>query len=271
MINDILHIFSLDFMQRALLGGILLSVCCAILGIILVLKQFSMIGDGLSHVAFGSLAIATLLGFSPLKFTIPIVILSAFFLIRIKESSKINGDSAIAILSITSLAIGVVCISAKSGANTDVYNYMFGSLLSITNQDLHYIIILSILIIISYIYTYNKMFSITFDENFSKASGINVELHKIIIAILSSLTIVIGMKLMGALLISALIIFPALISMIICRTFKGVVILSVILSVITFCTGSLLSVIFDTPIGATIVVVDFIFFIIFTFVGNLLK
>ena len=211
MINDIISIFSLGFMQRALFGGILISLCCALLGVILVLKRFSMIGDGLSHIAFGALAIATALGFSPMYFTIPVVIIAAFLLLKLKDSSNIKGDSAIAMISISSLAIGIIFISYTSGGNTDVYNYMFGSILALTEQDIVLITILSSFTIIMYILTYNKMFLVAFDEKFAKSTGTNTDFYNMTIALLSAIVIVIGMKMMGAMLISALIIFPALI------------------------------------------------------------
>ncbi len=268
MNNDIISILSFSFVQRAMVGGILISLCCALLGVILVLKRFSMIGDGLSHVAFGALGIATALGFSPMYFTIPVVIISAFLLLRLKDSSNIKGDSAIAMISISSLAIGVIFISYTSGGNTDVYNYMFGSILALTGQDITMIATLSVFIIVMYIFTYNKMFLIAFDENFAKSTGTKTELYDMTIALLSAIVIVLGMKMMGAMLISALIIFPSLTAMRIFRTFKSVVISSAFISVINFCVGMLLSIIFDAPTGASIVVTDIVVFIIFTLISK---
>ena len=270
MINEIMSALSFDFVQRALCGGILISLCCALLGVTLVLKRFSMIGDGLSHVAFGALAVATSLGFAPMYFTIPVVILAAFLLLRLKDNSKIKGDSAIAMISISSLAIGVIFISYTSGGNTDVYNYMFGSILALTKQDIVMITVLSILVLLMYIYTYNKMFAVTFDEKFAKSAGTNTDFYNMTIAFLSAIVIVIGMKMMGAMLISALIIFPALTAMRVCRTFKSVVITSAVVSVINFCIGMLLSIVYNTPSGASIVVIDLIVFAIFSIIGKIL-
>ncbi len=269
MSNDIISILSLNFVQRALFGGILISLCCALLGVVLVLKRYSMIGDGLSHVAFGALGIATALGFSPMYFTIPVVILAAFLLLRLKDSSNIKGDSAIAMISISSLATGVIFISYTSGGNTDVYNYMFGSILALTEQDIIMIATLSVFIIVMYIFTYNKIFLVTFDEKFAKSTGTKTEFYNMTIALLSAITIVIGMTMMGAMLISALIIFPSLTAMRIFRNFKSVVISSALISVINFCIGMLLSIIFNTPTGASIVVIDIIMFLIFTLIGKL--
>ncbi len=269
MLNNIINVFSLDFVQKALIGGILVSLCCALLGVTLVLKRFSMIGDGLSHVAFGALAVATALQVTPMYFTIPVVIFTAFLLLKIKDNSKIKGDSAIALISISSLAIGVIFISYSSGANTDIYNYMFGSILAINNQDIAMIITLSIFIILMYFVTYNKLFAVTFDEKFAKATGINTDFYNMLIALLSAIVIVIGMKMMGSMLISALIIFPALTAMRVCKTFKSVIISSVIISVLNFFIGMILSVIFNTPTGASIVVMELIIFSLFSLIGKI--
>lgn len=271
MTNDIISILSLDFVERALYGGILISLCCALLGVTLVLKHFSMIGDGLSHVAFGAISIATALGFSPMKFTIPFVIIAAFLLLKLKDNSNIKGDSAIAMISISSLAIGVIFISYSSGGNTDVYNYMFGSILSITENDVKMIFILSLVIIMMYILSYNKMFLVTFDEKFAKSTGTNVEFYNMLIAFFSALVIVTGMKMIGSMLISALIIFPALTAMRICRTFKTVVIFSALLSVINFCVGMILSIFLNTPTGASVVVVNIIVFVFFSIIGKIFR
>lgn len=270
MINNVLSILSLSFVQRALYGGILISLCCALLGVNLVLKRFSMIGDGLSHVAFGTLAIATALGFSPMYFTIPVVIVAAFFLLRLKDYNKINGDSAIAMISISALAIGVIFISYSSGGNTDIYNYMFGSILALTEQDFIMIVMLSILILVMYIFTYNKMFLVTFDEKFAKSTGINTEFYNMTIAVLSAIIIVIGMKMMGAMLISALIIFPAVSAMRVFKTFKSVVISSAVISIVNFIIGMFLSIIHNTPTGATIVIIDIITFISLSIIGKIM-
>ncbi len=271
MINDILSMLSFDFVKTALIGGLLISICCALLGVTLVLKRFSMIGDGLSHVAFGAMAIATALGFAPMYFTIPVVVFSAFILLKLKDSSILKGDSAIALISISSLAVGVVFISCSSGGNTDVYNYMFGSILALNKADILTISFLSVIVILLYVFTYNKMFAVTFDEKFAKSTGVNVELYNMLIALLSAVVIVIGMKMMGSMLISALIIFPALTSMKIFKKFKAVVLSSAIVSTVNFLLGMLVSIIFDSPTGATIVIVDIIVFVIFSITGKILN
>ena len=266
MINDILSMFSYSFMLRAFIAGLLISLCSSLIGVSLVLRKNSMIGDGLSHVAFGSFAIASIFGFAPLEFTLPVVIISSFFILKLNENSKIHGDSAIAIMSASALAIGTFAISI-TGANTDINNYLFGSILSINEADIILCIILSIIIILLYLLSYNKIFAITFDERFSKSIGINTNLYNIIFASLCSITIVLGMRLMGSLLISSLIIFPTLSSMQIFKKFKSVVISSVILSILSFIIGMIISYLNATPTGSTIVIVNLVAFIIFKIIS----
>lgn len=260
--------FSYAFIQRALLVGVLVSLCSALLGVSLVLKRYSMIGDGLSHVGFGALAVAAALGLAPLKAAIPVVIIAAFFLLRLSESSSIKGDSAIALVSSGALAVGIVVVSAVSGMNTDIMNYMFGSILSVGTEDAFLSIVISLIVLILYVLLFNRIFAVTFDENFAKASGVRVGLFNTILAVLTAVTIVIGMRMMGALLISSLIIFPSLTAMRVCKRFKPVVITSAVLSVLTFLIGFMLSYIFETPTGATIVCVDVLVFILFSIIGR---
>ncbi len=260
--NSILEMFSYSFMTRAFIVGILISICASLVGISLVLKRNSMIGDGLSHVGFGAFAIATVLNFAPLEFALPIVIISSFLILRLNENSKIHGDSAIAILSSSSLAIGTFVISITKGVNTDINNYLFGSILSISNNDLILSIILSIIVIILYLLCYNQIFSLTFDETFTKSIGVKTEVYNIIFACLCSVVVVLGMRLMGSLLISSLIIFPTISAMQIAKNFKGVVILAVIVSLINFVVGLTLSYFLSTPTGATIVIFNLVTLII---------
>ena len=239
MISNLLKMLSYPFMQRALVVGILVSLCAALLGVSLVLKRYSMIGDGLSHVGFGSLAIAAALGFAPLAFTIPVVVLAAFLLLRMNESSKIKGDAAIGLISSSALAIGVITVSWSSGMNTDVNNYMFGSILAMSDEDVVLSVVLSIVVLILFVLYYNRIFAVTFDETFAKATG--AEFYNMLLAFLTAITTVLGMRMMGALLISSLLIFPALTSMRLCHTFQSVVICSAVLSVVCFLLGMSLS------------------------------
>lgn len=262
MINILNELFSYTFITRALLVGILVSLCASILGVSLVLKRYSMIGDGLSHVGFGSLSVAMALNLAPLQVSIPVVVLAAFLLLRISESSKIKGDAAIALISSSSLAIGVIVTSLTTGMNTDVCNYMFGSILAMEKSDVYLSVVLSVIVLILYGLFYNKIFAITFDENFAKATGTKVERYNMLVALLTALTIVIGMRLMGALLISSLIIFPSLTSMRVFGSFKGVIITSAVLSVVCFFTGIVISFQYNIPAGASVVAVNLAAFII---------
>ncbi len=262
MLDVIIDMFSYTFMLRALIVGLLVTVCSSLLGTSLVLKGYSMIGDGLSHVAFGALTIATVLGFSPLKFTIPIVIIAAFFILKLNKKSSLKGDAAIGMISVTSLAIGVLVVSLGTGLNTDLYSYLFGSILSMNAEDVILSIVLSLVVIILFIFSYNKIFAVTFDEDFAISSGTNCGFYNMLIAILTAVTVVLGMKMMGTLIISALIIFPAITSITICKSFKKVVICSLVLSIICFCTGLIISYMYNLPTGATIVTINAITYII---------
>ncbi|MBR1386351.1 MAG: metal ABC transporter permease [Bacilli bacterium] len=262
MINDILEMFSYSFMVRAIIAGLLISLCASLIGVSLVLRRNSMIGDGLSHVGFGSFAIAAILGFSPIEFAIPVVIIVSFLILRLTDNSKIHGDSMIALISSSSLAIGTFLVSI-TGINTDINNYLFGSILSISSKDLILSVILSIIIVLLYTFSYNKIFALTFDEKFAKSIGINTNLYNMIFASLCSVVVVLGMRLMGSLLISSLIIFPTLSSMQIFKKFKSVVISSVIVSLISFIFGITISYLNATPTGATIVIVNLVIFIMF--------
>ncbi|MGB5824032.1 MAG: metal ABC transporter permease [Proteocatella sp.] len=264
MISEML---SYPFMVRALVVGILVALCAALLGVSLVLKRYSMIGDGLSHVGFGALAIATAMNMAPLSVSIPIVVIAAFFLLRISENSKIKGDAAIALISTGSLAIGVMVISMTTGMNIDVYNYMFGSILAMSRSDVWLSIILSFIVLVLYVLFYSKIFAVTFDENFAKATGTKAGIYNMLIALLTAITIVLGMRLMGALLISSLIVFPSITSMRVFKNFKSVVISSAVISVLCFLIGISVSYIYATPAGASVVSVNIVTFIIFSIAG----
>ncbi|MDR1915845.1 MAG: metal ABC transporter permease [Synergistaceae bacterium] len=255
------EMFSYTFLVRAFVVGLLVSLCASLLGVSLVLKRYSMIGDGLSHVGFGALAVAMALNVAPLAVSIPVVVIAAFLLLRISENSRIKGDSAIALISTSSLAIGVMLISVTTGMNTDVCNYMFGSILAMTKNDVYLSVTLSIVVLILFVLFYNKIFAVTFDETFAKATGVRTQAYNMLIAFLSAVTIVIGMRMMGALLISSLIIFPALSSMRIYKRFKTVVISSAVISVVCFFLGIVISYQYATPTGASVVSVNLLVFL----------
>ena len=266
---SILTMFSFPFMQRALIAGILVSLCAALLGVSLVLKRYSMIGDGLSHVSFGALAIAVALGVTPLWFSIPVVILAAFLLLRVADNPRWNSDAAIAAMSASSLAIGILVISRTTGMTTDVDNYMFGSVLAMSKTDVALSVILCLAVLVLFILFYHKLFAVTFDESFSRATGLKVERYNTLLAILTALTIVLGMRMMGAMLISSLVIFPALTAMRLFRSFRGAVVCAAVTSVVCFCAGLTISFAFSTPVGATVVAADLTVFLASCLIGLL--
>ncbi|MBQ8504106.1 MAG: zinc ABC transporter substrate-binding protein [Clostridia bacterium] len=269
---DVMNLlFSQEFLFRALIVGVLISLCTALLGVSLVLKRFSMIGDGLSHVAFGAMAIATAASIAPLYFALPIVVIAAFLLLRMSESGKIKGDAAIALISTGALAVGVMATSMTTGMNVDIYNYMFGSILTMSESDVVISSVVSVVIIALFILFYHEIFAVTFDESFAKATGTKVSVYNMLIAALTAVTIVIGMRMMGALLISSLIIFPTVTSMRICKSFKRVVISSVIVSIFCFVSGLILSVKVEAPTGASVVIMNMFMLLVFTLIRVILQ
>ena len=265
--EEIIGMFSYSFMVRAMVVGGLVALIASILGVVLVLKRYSMIGDGLSHVGFGAMAISLAFNEAPLVFAIPIVIVAAFLLLRVSENSKIKGDAAIGLISSSALAIGMIVNALSNGTNIDLNSYMFGSILAIEKSEMVLCVVLGIVIIGVFIFFYNPIFAITFDENFAKATGLKVEVYKTVLSILTALTIVIGMRIMGTLLISSLIIFPALSAMRITKKFKRVMIISVIISLVCFFAGLVASYLIEIPTGASIVVSNLIMFVIMSFIG----
>ncbi|MDR0381675.1 MAG: metal ABC transporter permease [Oscillospiraceae bacterium] len=269
MIEILREMFSYPFLTRAVVVGLLVSLCAALLGVSLVLKRYSMIGDGLSHVGFGTLAIATALNMAPLTVSIPIVVLAAFLLLRISENSKIKGDAAIALIATGSMAVGVVIISMTTGMNTDVCNYMFGSILALRHDDVTLSVVLAAVVLTLFVLFYNKLFAVTFDETFARATGIKAGLYNMLIAFLTAVTIVLGMRMMGALLISSLIIFPALTSMRVCKRFRSVTICAACVSLLGFSLGVVGSYLYNTPTGASVVLVNIAAFLLFWAAGTL--
>jgi zinc transport system permease protein len=268
MLEVLAEMFSYTFLVRALVVGLLVSLCASLLGVSLVLKRYSMIGDGLSHVGFGALALATALNAAPLTVSIPIVVAAAFLLLRLSESSKIKGDAAIALISSGALAVGVMIISVTTGMNTDVCNYLFGSILAMSRQDVSLSIALSAVVLVLFMVFYHKIFAVTFDETFARATGVKAGLYNMLIALLTAVTIVLGMRMMGAMLISSLIIFPALSSMRICKTFKAVTISAALVSVICFSVGMVISYLYATPTGASVVIVNILTFFLFWLINT---
>lgn len=265
----LLEMLSYPFLVRALIVGCLVSLCASLLGTSLVLKRYSMIGDGLSHVGFAALAIAYALNLAPMSLSIPVCVVAAFFLLQLEENAKIKGDAATALLCSGALAVGVMTISLTTGMNTDVCNYMFGSILAMSPSDVELSVVLSIIVLLLYLLFYPRIFAVTFDESFAKASGTNTRLYNMVIALLTAVTIVLGMRMMGTLLISSLIVFPSLTAMRICRTFRWTVLMSALFSLSGFLVGIILSYLYSIPTGASIVVIDILLFFFFSAVEML--
>lgn len=261
MIYSFIEMLQYDFILRALIAGIIVSLCAALIGSSLVLRRQSMIGDGLSHVAFGAATIAVIAGLAPLEFSIPIVAISSVFILRLGQSSKINGDAAIAVLSASALALGTILISAN-GTNIDLNAYLFGSILAITEHDLIFCIILGFVVLATFLLFRRQIFAITFDEPFARAIGINVNIYDTILAIICSLIIVLGMHMLGALLISSIIIFPCLSALFISKNFTQNTIIAVVISIFCFVLGLTLSYTLNTPTGATVVLSNLLALII---------
>lgn len=269
------YYFSHEFVVYALIVGLLIALCSSLLGVSLVLKRFSFIGDGLSHVAFGAMAVAAVTGVTNRMIIIlPLTVLSAVLILRTGRNTKIRGDASVAMISVGALAIGYMLMNifpVSSNISADVCGSLFGStsILTLKESDVWLCLAMSVIVLIFFVLFYNKIFSVTFDESFSKATGINSDGYNLMIAIITAIIIVIAMNLVGSLLISALIIFPALSAMRVFKSFKSVTICSAVISVICAGTGIILSILCSTPVGATIVTADLGAFLIFSLIGML--
>ena len=265
------ELLSYPFIVRALVVGTLVALCAALLGVSLVLKRYSMIGDGLSHVGFGALSIALAMNLAPLEVSLPVVALAAFLLLRLSERSLIRGDAAIALVSSSAIAIGIIVVSLSTGMNVDVYNYMFGSILAMSESDVILSAAVSAVVLVLYVLFYNRIFAVTFDEGFARATGTNAGVYNMLIALLTALVIVVGMRMMGAMLISSLIIFPALTAMRVFKSFRGVVVCAAIVSVLCFAAGIVISFLWAVPVGACIVVTNLAVFCVFALLGRIVR
>jgi len=275
--STLIHYFSFSFVQYAFIVGVLISLCSSLLGVTLVLKRFSFIGDGLSHVAFGAMAIAAVLNLSNnMYLVLPFTVIAAILLLRTGKNTKIQGDAAIAVISVSSLALGYLLMNVfSSSANLagDVCSTLFGStsILTLTKAEVYLCVILSIAVIAAFIVFYNKIFAVTFDENFAQAVGTHASLYNLVIAVIIAIIIVLAMNLVGSLLISALVIFPALSAMRVLRSFKSVIICSAAVSVVCSVCGLLISIFAGTPVGSTFVAVNLFVFVVFSVAGKFLK
>lgn len=277
MFETLVDYLSYPFVQYAVITGILISLCSSLFGVTLVLKRFSFIGDGLSHVAFGAVAIATVLNITNnMLVVLPVTILCAVLLLRAGDSSKIKGDAAIAMLSVGTLALGYLLMnifSTSSNVAGDVCSTLFGStsILTLNSADVTLCVVISIIVIIGFIMFYNRIFAVTFDENFAKAGGMRTGAYNLLIAVIIAVIIVLAMNLVGSLLVSALVIFPALSAMRVFKSFRAVTVCAGVLAVICSTLGLLISIVLSTPVGATIVAVQVVAFALFCTVSKIKK
>lgn len=276
MIETLTSYFSYPFVRYALIAGVLIALCAALLGVSLVLKRYSMIGDGLSHVAFGAMAIATVCSMAPMTVTLPITIVAAIILLGITGNAKIKGDAAIAMISVGALALGYLLLnifSASSNVSGDVCTTLFGStsILTLSQTDVLLCVLLACVVLLVFILFYHKIFAVTFDEDFASATGTNAKAYNTLIAVVTAVVIVLAMNLVGALLISALIIFPALAAMRIFKNFFSVIVSSAVIAVVCAVIGIFIAILYGTPVGSTIVAANIVVFILFMLVGKITK
>ncbi len=274
MIQTLSHYLSFTFVQYALIAGLLISLCASLLGVTLVLKRYSMIGDGLSHVAFGAMSVAAVCSLAPMAVTLPVTIIAAVILLGVNSNGKIKGDAAIAMISVGALAIGYLLMNiftVSTNISGDVCTTLFGStsILTLTKSDIVLCCVLAAVVILVYILFYHKIFAVTFDEGFAGATGTNTKLYNNLIAVVTAVVIVLAMNLVGALLVSALIIFPALTAMRVFKSFFSVIIGAAVISVACTLIGLLSAIVFGTPVGSTIVVTDIVVFLIFSVIGKI--
>lgn len=275
ILNSFYAYLQFPFVRYALVVGVLIALCSSLLGVTLVLKRFSFIGDGLSHVAFGAMAVAAVVGLTDdMPLVLIVTTISAILLLRTGQNAKIKGDAAVAMISVGALAIGYLLMnifSKSANVSGDVCTTLFGStsILTLNAFKVWLCVILSAIVVAVFIIFYNKVFAITFDENFAKATGVKTGIYNLLLAIIVAAVIVLAMNLVGSLLISALVIFPALSAMRIFKTFKSVTVCSAIVSVVCALAGMIISIISGTPVGSTIVVVDIVVFALFYCAGAL--
>ena len=266
-LGDIAGMFSYPFVVRAMIVGVLVSLCASLLGVFLVLKRYSMIGHGLADVGFASLSLALALGMSPIYIATPILVIASFVIMATSQKYGVSGDLSIGVISTGSLAAGIIITSLSSGFNIDVYNYMFGSILSMNNSDVAVSIVLSLFVIGLYFLFYNKLFLIACDEDFASSRGVDPMVCRFLISLLTALTVAVGMRMMGTLLISSLIIFPSVTAGKISRSFRGLVIASGVISVSCFMLGMVVSFILNLPTGASVVAVNIIAMVLFQLIS----
>jgi zinc transport system permease protein len=257
---EIIEYLNYGFIQRAIVAGAFISVLCSTLGVLLVLRRLSLIGDGLAHVTFGSVALGLLFRVYPLYISLPVVMASSLGILKLMERARIFGDAAIGILSALGIAGGVLAASIAGGFNVDLFSYLFGNILSISVHEVYTSIVLSIAVLGVIVFNYHDIFSITFDEEFAKASGINVDRINTMIVLFTAITVVLTMKVVGIMLTSALLIFPAVTAFQVARGFKYALLIAAAVALASLVSGIFLSLVFNLPTGASIVIVNSIFF-----------
>jgi zinc transport system permease protein len=250
------------FIQRALIAGSFIALVCSLLGVLLVLRRLSLIGDGLSHVTFGSVALGLLFNVYPVYISLPIVIASSLGILKLAEKAKIYGDAAIGIVSSLGIAVGVMLASIAGGFNVDLFSYLFGNILSISDTEVYSSILLSVIVLFTIYIYFNEIFSITFDEEFARASGINTRRINSILVVLTAITVVLTMKVVGIMLTSALLILPAATAFQVARGFRNSMFISALTSVVSVLSGIMISFIFNLPTGASIVLLNFMIFLL---------
>ena len=277
IISTLHEFFQFSFVRYAFIVGLLIALCSSLLGVTLVLKRFSFIGDGLSHVAFGAMSVAAVTSLTNQNLIVlPVTLISAILLLRTGQNTRIKGDAAVAMISVGALAIGYMLMNifpTSGNISADVCSTLFGSfsILALKPSDVSLCVIMSIIVIGTFIFFYNKIFAVTFDESFAKATGVKAELYNTLIAVITALIIVLAMNLVGSLMISALIIFPALSAMRLFRSFRSVIICSAVVSVVCAAAGILLSILVSTPVGSTIVVADLAVFLVFSLISKAVR
>lgn len=273
VINELVSYLQYPFVQRALIVGVLIALCSSLLGVTLVLKRFSFIGDGLSHVAFGAMAVAGITGLTnEMVLVLPVTVIAAVVLLATGQNTKIKGDASLAMLSVSALGIGYLLLNVFSSSGNisgDVCSTLFGStsILTLSDFDVWLCIAMSVIVILVFVFFYNRIFAVTFDETFTTATGTRASAYNLLIAIITAVIIVLAMNLVGSLLISALVIFPALSAMRLFKSFRSVVICSAVVSVVCSLTGILISIVWSSPVGSTIVAIDLIVFVIFSLIA----
>jgi zinc transport system permease protein len=268
---SVLHFLDYAFIQKAYLAGTFIAALCAMLGLYLVLRKLSLIGDGLSHVSFGAIALGLFFGFYPFYIAIPVVLIASFFILKLTEKARMYGDAAIGIVSSIGIAGGVILASLSKGFNVDLFSYLFGNILAISNQDVYVSLGLSLVVLFIIVLLYNDLFSATFDEEYAKITGVKTERINLVLTLLTAITVVLAIKVVGIMLVSALLILPAVTALQVAKGFKGAMLISILVAIVSVLVGITLSFFLDLPAGATIVMINAAFFAMALFYKKIIK